>query len=116
MISSVFADDIESQSKGTVTIAIDGHSATWPVWSCTKSIVAHESSEDSILEDPHIKLLDFTDVIQLVVKIGGNSYLADIPGKIDSHNVDYDGNATKIAPLSASSSTVDFSLQLKCEP
>lgn len=109
--TGVAAADGAPQAQGTATVTVGNDTATWPVWRCARVVLAHTLPDDDILTDNHIKLIDYGDVIQMVLKLAGKNYLADIPASQDMHNVDYEGSATML-----SAGTTTFSLRLECNP
>ena len=80
-------------------------------------VLAHQLPDDDIRFDAHVKLIDYDDVIQMVLKLNGKNYLADIPASVDLHDLDYEGTATRINPVTmANDGEARFSLKLRCNP
>ncbi|MFK8051423.1 MAG: hypothetical protein AB8F65_00505 [Woeseiaceae bacterium] len=110
------ADDTP-QAKGSATITVGDDTATWPVWRCARVVIAHALPDDSILEDPHLKLIDYGDVIQMVLKLKGKNYLADVPAGQTMSDIDYEGLATRINSADMTNmGEVRFSMRVECNP
>ena len=115
--ADLLAGDIEPQAQGNATVTVGNDTATWPVWKCTRMVLAHQLPGDDIRIDAHVKLIDYDDVIQMVLKLNGKNYVADIPARFDVHDVDYEGTATRINPVTmANDGEERFSLTLRCNP
>ncbi|MEL6870554.1 MAG: hypothetical protein AAFO81_12200 [Pseudomonadota bacterium] len=106
----------QAQGKATVTVGDD--TATWPIWRCAKRLVlAHQLPDDDIRVDHHVKLIDYGDVIQLVLHLENKNYVADIPATNILHDLDYEGVATKINKATfENDGEARFSLRLRCNP
>lgn len=115
---SSMAAEPEPQAQGSATITVGDDVATWPVWRCAKRLVlAHQLPHDDILVDHHVKLIDYGDVIQLVLKLEEKNYVADIPAARGIHNLDYEGVAKRINPTTfADDGEASFSLRVQCNP
>lgn len=115
--ASLLAADVEPQAQGNATVTVGADSATWPVWRCAKVVLAHQLPDDDIRVDHHVKLIDFGNVIQMVLKLNDKNYLADIPASVDIHEVDYTGVATRINSANLTDAgEVEFTLKLRCNP
>ncbi|MFK7888341.1 MAG: hypothetical protein AB8G16_15885 [Gammaproteobacteria bacterium] len=112
------AAEPEPQAQGNATITVGDDTATWPVWRCAKRLVlAHQLPHDDIRVDHHVKLIDYGDVIQLVLHLEEKNYVADIPATNDLHSLDYEGVATRINPVTfANDGEARFSLRVQCNP
>lgn len=115
--ASLFAADVEPQAQGNATVTVGEDTATWPVWRCAKIVLAHQLPYDDILVDHHVKLIDYGDVIQMVLKLNDKNYVADIPATVDMHDVNHTGIATRINPANLTDDgEVEFTLTLQCNP
>ena len=113
---SLLAADVEPQAQGNASVTVGDDSATWPIWACKQRLVlAHLLPHDDILVDAHVKLIDYGDVIQMVLKLNGKNYVADIPATFAVHDLDYEGTATRINPVTlANDGEAQFTLTLQC--
>lgn len=111
--------DEAPQAQGTAQVSVGDETASWPVWRCARIVLAHELPDADIRQDPHLKLIDYGDVIQMVLRLGDTSYLADIPAEQSIHNVDYTGqaNATRVSNDSITPAGVaTVTVRLQCNP